>query len=362
MGEPPATPQTVGLMLCTATAPAAAAAPADPAQASSTDAAPAGSDDVTDGVKQAHNLAAATEAADAGSEHGQLAASAPGAVTRLIDSHAALHTAGFAALGLGPSEQAPLFTRLHAKIASSQALSVNHFAVQLDVECCNMISPAAPAQQVAVSQQEHTATTGTALATSSPTAAEESASTDTPAATDGAAEAADGNTAVRRSARLAATAASSQAAPVALTPLHHLYAAVTAAAPVAAFDDDDEEDQGQYLALWVCGQGETPAPFTGDEGQVRTGHALGRGPCKHMQAGFKQSATRLCPAHIVMSHYWLACADARGVLHGCLLNHCVSTACMFRISGVCACRSPSVSCWHVSWRLNQALRWAAAAA
>jgi hypothetical protein len=54
---------------------------------------------------------------------------------------------------------------------------------------------------------------------------------------------------------------------VEVTPIHHLFAAVTAGAPTAMFDDD-EADDGQYLALWLCPQGATPTHFTGEEEQV----------------------------------------------------------------------------------------------
>jgi hypothetical protein len=77
-----------------------------------------------------------------------------------------------------------------------------------------------------------------------------------------------GPVAIRRSQRLAATGAGTGASPLPLSTLQHLYAAVTAGAPIASFDDD-EDDSGQYLAVWVCPQGTTPAHFTGEEGQVR---------------------------------------------------------------------------------------------
>lgn len=278
-GEPSFTnnPQIVGLMLCTARAPAPAAAPAaSTAQAPALPAAsPAGPLDMA-AVELPTAAAAATGRDDAvagvsngSSSKGQTAPPA----AAWLDSSASLHTAACAALGLGPSEQGPLFTDVRAKIGYSHALSVNHLAVQLQVDRCSMISPPAQAAPALGQQQD---TTAEAAATD---AAVDTVSAEAPraATADGAAAAAApaGSAAVRRSARLAAAATpglgdggSSQSAPVALTPLHHLYAAVTAGAPVAAFDDGDEDDSGQYLAVWVCGPGDKPAAFTGDEAQV----------------------------------------------------------------------------------------------
>lgn len=259
----------------TAQAPAlAAASPAGPLDSAAA-AGPATGHTAASKVATGRDEAAAAAVRKGSSIESQTAPAAAG----WLDSSAFLHTSACAALGLGPSEQGPLFTDVRAKIAYSHALSVNHLAVQLQVDRCNMVAP--PAQAVPAPGQQQDATAEAAAVTAATTdAAGDSVSPAPPevsqAATGDAAAAAAapaGSAAVRRSARLAAAATpvGGQSAPVSLTPLHHLYAAVLAGAPVAAFDDGDEDDSGQYLAVWVCGQGDSPAAFTGDEAQVRLG-------------------------------------------------------------------------------------------
>lgn len=369
VGDPPATAQMVGLMLCTAQSPVRAAASAPQAFA----AAPAGTEAVPTTEPPAPAAKTATDAAVASSNmsEGQLSASAGSRA--VLDSSAALHTAAFAALGLGPSLHTPLFTGLHAKIASSHALSVNQIAVQLEVDSCNMVPASAIACAAPAAGQEPAGATDAAAAAAAepsdsagtdapgpsalPAPAASAPAEDEPSAVEAAGSsgaAALDPVAIRRSQRLAATDAGSRAGPLTLTTLQHLYAAVTAGAPVACFDDD-EDDSGQYLAVWVCTKGTTPAHFTGEEGQVRNCSA----PKLEGQTVF------------VVAWELLPEASRQRTVCACLCKSIVLNVDVHRLSGavpmlsqlvrhkrpdnvaaaMCmrlSCRWLSVSCWRVS--------------
>jgi len=247
-GEAPATPHIVGLLLCTAQAPAAAALQ----QASSTRAACAAEMNI---------LLTGPPAAPAGTPHATLAESAAATTStvgsegsarvphtaavgcrEVVQSSSALQTAVLAALGAGPDSSAALFKDARVSLHSQTTMNDDTIWMCIKVDACAVAAPSA-------------------AATDSKTCQEPAA-----APADGAPSSAA--SAARRSARLASSSsAPAPAAGASMAPMGQLLADLDAAVPV---DGDDSDVDPQYLAVWVCPKGHTPTAFTGEEAQVRS--------------------------------------------------------------------------------------------